>query len=219
MKVCKPGPIWIPTQKVSIMEPSLFGAVDEIEHDLFFLECLRWMRKEFTDRICQESHSRDEKVLANLRLEATYQLAEFYYLLAARRLETVQQIEMLTGLHNAHIVELTKDSAKMRRLGLAGDRLLDAMFTADTLPRLLQTWRDRPGAVDQSNLARFLATVMSTETCRKVVLACTSAGYLDRVRTPYGTMVIISKGALEQIFASCVRNARRQLEAKAGHVD
>src|SRR6266852_3395645 len=78
--------------------------------------------------------------------------------------------------------EATKDETKMDRLGLAGDRLLDAMFTADTLPRLLQNWREQPGAIDQSNLARFLATVMSTETCRKVAVACGTAGFLNRER-------------------------------------
>jgi hypothetical protein len=193
------------------MEQSLLADEEATEKDLFFLECLRSMRKEFTDRICQESGSRDDQVLGNLRLEGTYQLAEFYYLLSARRLESIEQIEALTQLHNAHIVELTKDAAKMKRLGLARDRLLDAMFTADTLPRLLQTWRDRPGAIDQSNLARLLATVMSTETCRKVVVACATAGFIERERTPYGTIVIRSNGGLERILGSCVRGARERL--------
>jgi hypothetical protein len=200
------------------MKQSLFADADETEKDLIFLECLRSMRKEFTDRICQESGCRDDQVLGNLRLEATYDLGEFLYLLAARRFESIEQIEALTQLHNAHIVALTKDAAKMKRLGLARDRLLDAMFTADTLPRLLQTWRDNPGAIDQSNLARLLATVMSTETCRKVVLACATAGFLERERTPYGTIVIRSNGTIERIFGACVRGTRNRFDTGQSEV-
>jgi hypothetical protein len=37
-------------------------------------------------------------VLATLRLEATYQLAEFLYLLRARGIETEQQIQCLRDL-------------------------------------------------------------------------------------------------------------------------
>jgi hypothetical protein len=184
---------------------------EETEDDLTFLECCRWMRKEFTEQICKASASRADKVLATLRLEATYQLAEFYYQLAARGLRTAKQIEALTDLHNEYIAGLTKDRDKMVRMGLASDRLIDAMFTVDTLPRLLQNWRDKPGAIDQSNLARFLVTVMSTETCRKVVVACDEAGFLAREKTAYGTMLISSGGVLERILGECVRNARQRL--------
>ncbi len=147
-----------------------------------------------------------------MRLEATYQLAEFFYLLAVRGLTTVEHIERLTDLHNTYIIGLTKDPAKMARLGLTGDRLLDAMFTADTLPRLLQNWRDKPGAIDQSNLARFLAIVMSAETCRKVVVACGAAGFLAREKSVYGTMLIASRGSLERILGRCIRDARTRMQ-------
>src|SRR5262245_63191048 len=99
----------------------------------------------------------------------------------------------------------------MRRLGLKEERLLSAIFTADTLPRLLQNWRERPGAFDQSNLARLLAVVMSAETCRTVVVACADVGLLLRERTSYGTMIIVSTGALEDILASWLREARQRI--------
>jgi hypothetical protein len=183
---------------------------DELGRDLDFLECCRWMRKEFTDRVCEASASQDDQVLLTLRLEATYQMAEFYYLFDARGIRTSEQIEALTDLHNSYIAGLTRDGGKMARLGVANDRLIDAMFTVDTLPRLLQNWRERPGAIDQSNLARLLVTVMSTETCRKVVVACATAGFLTREKTPYGTMLIISRGVLEKILGDCIRNARQR---------
>jgi hypothetical protein len=180
--------------------------------DLLLLENLRWVKKQFFDRICQESRSRDPDVLATLRLESTYQLAEFLYLLRARCIETEEQIRMLAELHNEYIVDLTKDQAKVARMGLARDRLLDAIFTTDTMPRLVYHWAERPGTLDQSNLARFLAAVMSTETCRKVVIACSEAGFLVRERSPHGTILVRSLGALERLFGQSVRDLRQQIE-------
>lgn len=186
----------------------LFGAPAEIDMDLHFLECVRWMRAQFSERICDRSPAKDERTLSVLRLEAAYQLAEFYYLLAARDISSADEIESLANIHNDYIIDVTKDQHKMTRLGLSSERLLDAMFTSDTLPRLLQNWRDKPGAIDQSNLARFVATLMSTETCRKIVVACQTAGFLTRERTHYGTVVICSLGGLEDIFGQCLRDAR-----------
>lgn len=111
-------------------------------------------------------------------------------------------------MHNQYIVDVTKDSVKLARLGLTRDRLLDAIFTADTLPRLLHHWAERPGTLDQSNLARFLVTLMSTETCRKVVVACAAAGFLERERSPYGAMLVRSVGTLERLFAGGLRELR-----------
>ena len=65
---------------------------------------------------------------------------------------------------------------------------------------------------DQVPLARFLATVMSAETCRKVVVACGVAGFLAREKSPYGTMLISSRGSLERILGECIRDARKRAE-------
>jgi hypothetical protein len=184
---------------------------DEIEADLALLESLRWSKKEFFDRICQESKSKDEKVLSVLRLEPTYPFAEFYYLLRARRIETEDDIQRLADIHNKYIVDLTKNPKKMARLGLNSERLLDAMFAADTMRRLAQIWRDRPGTLDQSNLARLLVLVMSTETCRKVAVACAKAGFLQREESPYGMMLVCSNGVLEQVFGGCIRDLRHRI--------
>jgi hypothetical protein len=190
----------------------IFADAAELEPDLALLESLRWGRKEFLGRICEESRSRDDDVLATLRLEATYQVAEFLYLLRARGIESEEQIRMLAELHNAYIVDLTKDPAKAARLGLSRDRLLDAIFTADTLPRLVHHWAAQPGTVDQSNLARFLAALMSAETCRKVIVACGEAGFLVRDRSAQGAILVRSSGTLERLFAQSLRDLRRRIE-------
>lgn len=183
----------------------------EVEADLRLLESIRWSRKAVEDRLCTASASQDEAVLGALRLDAAHQFVEFFFLLQARGLTSVEQIEAFANLHNNYIIELTKDRAKMRRLGVRHDRLLDAMFTADTMPRLLQNWREQPGAIDQSNLARFLVVVMSTETCRKLAIACDAAGFLTRSKTPYGTILVASTGVMETIYGEVLRELRRRL--------
>jgi len=188
---------------------------DEIEADLALLESLRWSKKEFFDRICQESRSQDENTLSVLRLEPTYQFAEFYYLLRARRIETEDDIQRLADIHNKYIVDLTKDPKKMARLALNSERLLDAMFAADTMRRLGQIWHDRLGTLDQSNLARLLVLVMSTETCRKIAVACANAGFLQREESPYGMMLVRSNGVLEQVFGGCIRDLRQRIHKGA----
>jgi hypothetical protein len=187
------------------------GLDADLHADLALLEMLRWGRREFTERLCRESRSQADKTLDTLRLEAGYHFAEFFYLLLARNIKNAEDIEILAELHNNYIVGLTKDTDKMARLGLKLERLLDAMFTADTMPRLLQTWRASPGAIDQSNLARLLVTVMSTETCRKLAVACADAGFLARERTPFGTTVVRSTGAMERIFGDCLREMRLRI--------
>jgi len=183
-----------------------FSEMQEVERDLQLLEVLRWGRKEVADRLAQASRSGNPETLDILRSEPGYQLADFFYLLKARRIETEEDVQTLAML--------TKDAEKMRRLGLKVERLLDAIFTADTMPRLLANWRERPGAIDQSNLARLLVTVMSSETCRKLVVAFAEAGYLKRERTAFGTIIVRSTGAMEQIFGTCIREMRRRVQAE-----
>jgi hypothetical protein len=191
----------------------LFADRAQLMADLDMLEIFRWYRMVFAERLVAASKSQEEDVLATLRLEATYQLAEFYYVLKARGIRTEAQIGALAELHNGYIAELTRDPAKMARLGLKEERLLAAIFTSDILPRLLQNWRERAGAFDQSNLARLLAVVMSAETCRRVVVACTKAGMLLREPTSYGTIIIASTGVLEETLGRCLREARQRVAA------
>jgi len=97
-----------------------------------------WFKLEFFDRVCSESPNKEEQVLATLRLDATYRLAEFLSLLRARRIETEDDIRSLADQHNQYIIDLAKDGPKMAQLGLTRERLLDNRFTDDTMPRLVQ---------------------------------------------------------------------------------
>ena len=185
-----------------------FANEAEVEADLILLEHLKSGRKAFVDELCSASRQQSEEVLSVLRMDSTYMIAEFFYLIRAHGIETAEQLQRLAELHNHYISQLIDDKERATRFGLSSDRLLDAIFTGDTMPRLVQQWAERPGALDQSNLSRFVVTLMSAESCRKIVVACEQAGFLQRERTRAGATVVMSSGVMEGIFARAVRGLR-----------
>ncbi|MGR9250342.1 hypothetical protein [Rhizobium leguminosarum] len=185
---------------------------DELALDISLLEQVRAARIGFSDRVCAASASKDDKHLAQLRSEPTYLMAEFLYSMKVFGISTAEDIERFADLHNDYVVSLTRDPAKLQRLGLSQDRALASMFTADTKPRLIQNWAEKSGAIDQSNLARFLVAVMSSETCRKTLIDFATAGFMQRKRSPYGTMVVWSTGMIEEIFGEMLRDLRLSLQ-------
>lgn len=196
-------------------QPDAFSDDAALQADLVLLEHLKSGRKAFVEELCSASLQQNEDVLSALRMESTYMVAEFFYLLRAHGIRTAEQLQRLAELHNHYISDLIADKARMARFGLSSDRLLDAIFTGDTMPRLIQQWSERQGALDQSNLARFLVTLMSAETCRKIVVGCEQAGFLHRERTRAGAAIILSSGIIEGIFARYVRGLRQAI-AKDG---
>jgi hypothetical protein len=183
----------------------------EPEKDLATLESMRRARVNFEERICEASLTHDEAILEGLRLDSMFEFAEFYFVIWAMDFTAPEDIGALAKAHNQRIIELEKNSAELRRRRLTKDRVLKGMFTADTLPRLESCWREAPGALDQSNLARFLAPQMSPETTRKLVVACTAAGFLTRRETGFGTMVVVSTGVMEDVFGRCMREMRDEI--------
>ncbi len=185
----------------------------ESEKDLAALEAMRRARMNFEERICGASATQDEAILEGLRLDSMFEFAEFYFALRVLDFTEPEDIALLAKAHNQRIIDLEKDNVEMRRRRLTKDRVLKGMFTADTLPRLESCWREVPGALDQSNLARFLAPQMSPETTRKLIVACTAAGFLTRRETGFGTMVVVSTGIMENVFGQCMREMRDDIRS------
>ena len=104
----------------------------------------------------------------------------------------------------------------MRRLGLSPTRVQKGRFSRDSIPKLVENYRSGDGAIDQSDLSRLLIEVMSPETCRKTAVTLTGAGYLERRRSPYQSVLVRSTGALERIFAQSLRHVRSTLVSLAG---
>jgi hypothetical protein len=187
---------------------------NELEADLYLLERMRYSRAQLNETICSASLSQASNVIETLRLESSYHLCEFFFLLKANGFYETDDIRMLADMHNRYLADILKDPVRMQRMNVSSDRLLQAIFTGDTMPRLLEVWRNNRGSLDQSNLARFLVTIMSTETCRKLVVAFTTAGFLERSRTAHGTVVIRSNGQIEEIFGASIRQLRLDLKTE-----
>jgi hypothetical protein len=185
----------------------------EVEKDFSALEFMRRARMTFSARICEASATHDTHVLEDLRLDSMYEFAEFYFTLAAMGFTAPDDISILAEMHNQRIEDLLKDQDAMRHRKLRKDRLLGAIFTADTRPRLEQFWREAPGALDQSNLARFLLPQISAETTRKLAVAAHAAGFLTRRDTVFGTVLVASTGIMEDVFGTCVREMRLAIAA------
>ncbi len=182
-----------------------------IEKDFAALEHVRRARTNFADRICTASASQHQEVLEILRLGSMFDLAEFYFALKAMDLYGVDDIALLADMHNQRVDGLLRNPDAMRQRKLRTDRLLDAIFTSDTRPRLEHFWRETPGALDQSNLARFLLPLMAANTTRKLVVAAEAAGFLVRRPTQLGTILVVSTGIMEDVFGQCMRQMREAI--------
>jgi hypothetical protein len=185
----------------------------DIEKDFAALEHMRRSRMVFGIRICEASKSRDNDVLEDLRLDSMYEFAEFYFTIGAMGFTAPDDIAILAEMHNQRIEDLLKNQTAMSERKLRKDRLLAAIFTSDTRPRLEQIWREAPGSLDQSNLARFLLPQMSAETTRKLAVASQMAGFLTRKDTVFGAVVVASTGVVEDVFGQCLREMRLAIAA------
>ena len=188
-----------------------FADETETMRDIRTCEALHKAKAIFQDTVVEGSANQDRHFVGQLRQEPVYQIAEFFYLLRAFRLDSEEKIRRYAELHNRHLETLQADRTKMRRLGLSPTRVRKGMFSPDSIPKLVENYRVGDTAIDQSDLSRLLIEVMSPETCRKTTVVLTEAGYLERRRSPYQSVLVRSTGALERIFARCLRHVRSAL--------
>ena len=191
--------------------PDPFEDDAETMRDIRTCEALHEAKATFQDALVEGSAVQDRHFVAQLRQEPPYQIAEFFFLLHAFRLDSEAKVRRYAELHNRHLERLQADRTKMRRLGLSPTRVRRGMFSPESIPKLVENYRAGDGAIDQSDLSRLLIEVMSPETCRKTAVMLTEAGYLERRRSPYQSVLVRSTGALERIFARCLRHVRASL--------
>ncbi len=171
------------------------GASDEVGADLAFMETLRRTKARFpVGGACRLPVRRPERDAEPPQAESFFQLAEFFFALQTYGIDSEEKLDRFADLHNTYLLDIRKDPDRMRRYGLTPDRIDSALFTgricASCWPisaraarrSISRTWRE------------FLVTVMSTETCRKLVLAAEKAGFLDRARSPFGAVLSIHQG-------------------------
>lgn len=176
--------------------------------DLETLEIIRRGRLNFSNAICKESLDKSDDVLSILRLESLYEFAEFYFVIYSSGLNEPDDIKLLAEQHNDRLEKLLLNKEDMKRRGLKKSRLLSAIITSDTGPRLEEIWRASPGSIDQSNLCRFLLPQISAETTRKLIIACNRAGFLKTRKIDQGIVIVSTNNIMEKIFSNCLENIR-----------
>src|SRR5882757_2288029 len=191
------------------------GELEDVAKDIAALQAYRGARLDFNAKVVEASADKSDAVLTALRSDATYQLAEFYFLLSGFGIKSALEFDQLIERHNEYVSSLLSDSKKMQRMGLTKERLLAAIFDGETRPRVLKIWSDDPGALDQSTLARLLVVVMSDETARKTIVACGKAGLLQRHNSVFRIVLVKSTGVLEQTYGTCLRELRLSIQARA----
>lgn len=184
----------------------------EIEKDIAALKAYRSGRYDFNIRIVEASQDKSENVLGMLRTDAMYQIAEWFYLLWGFRIKTADEFDGLIERHNEYVASLLDDPSKMKRMGLARDKLLNAIFDGETRPRVLKVWADEPGTIDQSSMARFLVALMSDETARKALVAAGKAGFLQRQPSVFRLTLVKSTGVMEKLYGKCLRDVRLSVQ-------
>jgi hypothetical protein len=183
----------------------------EVARDLAFMETLRRMRAQFHAKVVEAARTQEADAIAALRQDSLLQLAEFLYAVRTHGIDSAEKLERLALLHNEHLKQIEKDEDRMQRFGLTRARIRSALFAKNQLQKLLANFSGPAPGIDQSDLARLLATVMSIETCRKLVVAADKAGFVDRVRSPFGAVLVVSHGIVEQIYGDVVREARHEV--------
>jgi hypothetical protein len=183
----------------------VFADSRETESDVRFLEGLRESRKNFFNELVRRSADQDEHFLAGLRQEPAYQISEFFYLLKAFGVDSETKIRNFATLHNQHMEGLFEGRAKMRRLDLNPDRVRKAMLSDDNLAKVVENYKRGGASFDQSDLSRLVLLLMSQETFRKIVVALARAGFIEREKTHYQSILVRSTGVLEDTYARHLR--------------
>ena len=137
------------------MKKSGSNELDSVAKDIAVLQLYRNARLKFNAQIVAASHDKSPGIITALRSDATYQLAEFYYLLSGFGIKAPSEFDELIERHNEYISALLTDPEKMQRMGLSKERLLASIFDGEMRPRLLKIWSDDPGALDQLPLPDF----------------------------------------------------------------
>ena len=185
----------------------------ETMQDIRTCEALHEAKVAFHDALVKSSIVQDRHFVTQLRKEPPYQMAEFFFLLRAFQLDSEEKVRRYAELHSQHLERLQADRAKMHRLAVSPTRLRKGKFSSESILKLVENYRSGDGAIDQSDLSRLLIEVMSPETCRKTAMILTEAGYLERRRSPYQSVLVRSTGALERIFARSLRHVRTSIVA------
>ena len=208
-----------PVPSLSDAPPDPFAEDGGTMRDIRVCEAIHEARSAFQEALVAGSAIQERHFVRQLRQAPVYQMAEFFYLVRAFRLDSEEKVRRYAELHNRHLEAVRADPVKLHRLGLSPTRVQRGMFSPDSIPKLVENYRSGDAAIDQSDLSRLLIEVMSPETCRKTTVTLTEADYLERRRSPHQSVLVRSTGAMERLFARSLRHVRHALADDGGERD
>jgi hypothetical protein len=134
-----------------------------------------------------------------LRSDATYQVAEFFYVARARKLADRETIRLFLRGHNEAMRGYIGDKTKRELTGVTVASAKKGLFSDIQINKVVENIVEGKLRLDQSDLGRILASVFAAETTRNAVISIAKGGLINRVRVGQVTLVV-SNGVLEDYF-------------------
>lgn len=179
--------------------------------DIDTVKAMRAARQAFSDGIVGAARSHAPDLPRRLRSDSVFQIAEFFFLLQCHGIATVEQIKAFARLHNEYLRDAMNAPDKLERLDRTRAQLDGAFFSDIGIEKLGENFQRNPPSFDQSDLCRFLVTQQSFENCRRSLKVLRVAGLLEARRIAYGSLVLHSRGRLEQVYRSHIGTLRAML--------
>ena len=173
--------------------PAPFGDIEAVI-------AMRTARRVFSEEMLRRAPAGRRELRWRLRSDSVFQIAEFFFLLKCHGIGTAAQIGAFARLHNEHLNMAIRSPEKLDRLERTRSQVDGALFSEIGIEKLTENFLRRPPSFDQSDLCRFLVTQQSFESCRKSLNALREAGLLEEKRLAYGSILLHSPGALEEIY-------------------
>jgi hypothetical protein len=136
--------------------------------------------------------------LGLIRSEGAAQIAEFLFVVEELGLRDGTRFRTYIENHNRAMEGYLGEPGRMRALGLTPQRVKAARFSEEQINFVATVSPPGELMLDQSAMGRLLVETMSTETCRKIVVALAEGGLITR-RT-VGQVLIGSNGVLERLY-------------------
>ena len=179
--------------------------------DIETVKAMRAARQAFSENIIRLANNRRRDLLRRLQSDSVYQIAEFFFLLKCHDIRTVSQVKRFARLHNGYLQNAMDTPEKLEKLDRTRSQIDGAFFSDVGLEKLGENFRRNPPSFDQSDLCRFLVTQQSFENCRRSLKVLRETGLLEEDKIAYGSLVLHSRGVLEQVYRDHLGTLRAML--------
>lgn len=189
------------------------------------LDAMRTARAAFFDDIVSHAQRHQAELAASgknygavavamLRSDNAYQIAEFYYMAEEFQLSDPRKIACYVDRHNQDMHDLIRAPERLALHGVRKERISEAIFSNEEKAKVVENAACGRLRLDQSDVGRFLAPLISPETCRKTLVALSEGGLLERRNI--GAVIVTSTGALEAYYRQHLQQMAEMIGAVIG---